>query len=557
MTAPRRPVPSRLSRRRLLGAGAVASAGLMGAALADCGGGETKKSPGGSPQPATATPRRGGVLRALGGPVGAILDVNRAKTAAELLLWQWTGNTLVRFGAVPPYLVQADLAEALPEALDGATVIFKLRKEATWQNRPPVNGRAVVASDVKVSFDRIRALGAQSPRGGNYQNIDSVTAIDDQTVQFKLKTPQADFLNILADQGDSILPAETVAKGNNAITQTQDVIGSGPYELSAFEAGRRVAVTRRSDGYWKPDTAWLDGWSLLSATDEGQKANTLFAGAADWADVSTSVGRIFDTSAGFQVSRATNPARECIVVNHTSGPWKDPRVRLALARAMNRTQVYPSVLEGAGIPAGAMTPAALEWVLPNSELLKLPGFGDRTSELTEARALLSAAGYPGGFDDKIVVVNSAKLPDIADMLTANVAEAGIRLKSETVGDFNVAVDRAKQGTFSLLLTQFLAGLYPDAQLYLYHHSKNGVANYGKYSNADLDARLDKQRTLFKHDERLALVQDIQRFIVTNPGPVWIGSRIQATVVSAAVQGFRTAPLAAGFDPAENIWLNLS
>ncbi len=556
MTLSHEPFLPRLSRRRLFGAGMAASAGLAAASFAGCDSGSGKLVARPAPQ-GSSSPRRGGVLRALGGPVGSILDVQRAKTPAELLVWQWTGNTLVRFSAAPPYLAQADLAEALPELVDGLTVTFKLRKEATWQNRAPVNGRPVIATDVKASFDRIRSLGAQAPRSGNYVNIDSVAAIDDQTVQFKLKTPQADFLNILADQGDSILPADVVAKGAGAITKPEDVIGSGPYELSAFEAGKRIAVTRRGDGYWKPDTAWLDGWNLVSATDEAQKANTLFAGTADVADVSTAVGRIFDASAGFHVSRATNPARECVIVNHTSGPWKDPRVRLAFARAINRTQVYPSVLEGAGIATGAMTPAALEWLLSDADLLKLPGFGDRASELTEAKSLLSAAGYPNGFDGKIVVVDSVKLPDIAAMLTANLAEAGIRLKSETVGNFNLAVDRARRGDFALLLTQFLAGIYPDAQLYLYHHSKNAVANYGKYANAALDARLDKQRTLFNHDERLALVQDIQRFIVTNPGPVWIGSRIQATVAAATVEGFRTAPFSAGYDQAENSWLKLS
>lgn len=556
MTAIRQRIRPRLSRRRLLGGGATASAGLAAAALVGCSK-ETKSGPTASGQTPDLTPQRGGVLRVLGGPVGSILDVNRAKTAAELLLWQWTGNTLVRFGAAQPYLAEADLAESLPELVDGATVTFKLRPEATWQNRSPVNGRAVVAQDVKSSFDRIRALGAQAPRGGNYVNIESVSAIDDSTVQFKLKTPQADFLNILADQGDSILPAESITKGDNAITKVEDVIGSGPYELSAFDAGKRIAVTRRSDGYWKPNATWLDGWNLVTAGDDGQKANNLFAGLADVADVSTAVGRIFDTNPGFQVARAINPARECVLVNHTSVPWKDPRVRLALARAMNRTQVYPSVLEGGGVAAGAMTPASLEWVLSDADLLKLPGFGDRASELTEAKALLSAAGYPNGIDDKLLVVDSARLPDIGDLLMANLAEAGIRLKRDTVSDFNVGVDRAKQGNFSLLLTQFLAGIYPDAQLYLYHHSKNGGANYGKYVSADLDARLDKQRTLFNHDDRLALLQDIQRFIVTNPGPVWIGSRIQTVAVDRDVQGFRTAPFSVGYDQAENTWLRLS
>jgi peptide/nickel transport system substrate-binding protein len=532
-------------------------AGLAGLALTGCG---DDDDDGGVPGPA-GTPRpherqRGGILRTLGGPVGATLDIHKARSAAEILLWQWAGNPLIRFSARPPYDVQPDLARALPElSPDGMNAIARLRPDAKWQNRFPLSGRAISAQDVKASFDRVKALGQNAPRSGNYSNIDSVTVQDDLTIQFKLKSPQADFYNILADQCDAIIPKELAARGAEAITKLEDVIGTGPYELASFDAGRKLEVRRRGDGYWKPDTAWLDGWQMVTVTDEGQRANSLFAGLGEIAEVSPSIARIFDQDANFQVVRSTSSARECVLINHTSGPWKDPRVRLAFARAVDRTQLYPAALEGAGVFGGPMTPAAVAWALTAADFKSLPGFGDRDTELTEARKLLAAAGLANGFDDKLTVVDSAKLPALAQVIIDNVAAAGIRLKLDTVGDFAVATDKARRGDFTLILTQLLAGIYPDAQLYLYHHSKNGAANFGKYASAELDAKLDKQRVTFDPAARLALVQDIQRYIIANPGPVWIGSRTQATVVSSRVHEYLVPPFSAGYAAAEEAWLS--
>src|SRR5262245_4398314 len=51
------------------------------------------------------------------------------------------------------FIVEPDLAERWEE-LDDRTVVFYLRKGVRWQNRPPVNGRELIAEDVKFTYDR-------------------------------------------------------------------------------------------------------------------------------------------------------------------------------------------------------------------------------------------------------------------------------------------------------------------------------------------------------------------------------------------------------------------
>ncbi len=551
----------RASRRRMLTGSGVAVTGAASLALVGCGDDDddddAELTPGGG-TPSTEEPQRGGTLRSIGGPVGSLLDIHRTNTPFESAgVWHWAGNFLMRFAVTDPYLPEPDLASEDPEITDdGLTLTFKLRPEATWQNRPPANGRAVIADDVKASFERIKGLGAQSPRSGNYQNVDTITVIDPNTVQFRLKAPQADLLSAMSDQYDLIIPQEIAARGAEAIQTPADVVGSGPYELISFEAGQRFTMQRRADGYWKPDTAWLDGWEVVNQPDDQAKANALRAGQADSTDLPALLAQQFADDNNFAVTRAPNPTRECLLINHNKAPYDNPQVRKALWMAIDRRQVYETVYGGGGIAGGPMTPAAPGWVLPEDELNQLPGFRDRDTEVKEARALLSAAGLPNGFNDTVLTVTAFNVNLVNDVIVSNLRDIGVNLTTENIGtDFAVFLGREVRREFNVASTLFLSGPYPDAQLFIYHRSgAGGSRNYGDFSSSDLDEKLDRQRTIYDIEERRPLVQEIQRDIINDPGPAWIGSRIGFGVRAAKVQNVVATPFLSGYDDAENAWI---
>ena len=555
------------SRRRLLAGSGIAITGAASLALVGCGddddddddtGGGGASTAITQPTQTTEQPVKGGTLRSIGGPIGSLLDIHRTNTPFESAgVWHWAGNFLMRFSVKDPFLPEPDLAASMPEVPgDGTTLTFKIRPEAKWQNRAPANGRAVTAEDVKLSFERIKGLGAKSPRSGNYGNVDTITAIDANTVQFKLKAPQADLLSAMSDQYDLIIPKEIAARGDDAIQKAEDVVGSGPYELVSFEAGQRYSMKRRADGYWKPNTAWLDGWEVVNQVDNQQKSNALRAGQADSTDLPADLVQQYINDKAYTVTRAPNPTRECLLINHNKDRYKDPKVRKAIWLAIDRKQVYQNVYGGAGIAGGPMTPAAPGWVLPESELVKLGGFRDRATDLKEAKDLLSAAGLPNGFDETILTVTAFNVNLVNDVFVSNLKEVGINLTTENIGtDFAVFLQREIKREYNLAATLFLSGPYPDAQLFIYHHTgPAGSRNYGDYGSPELDAKLDKQRTIYNVNERKPLVQEIQRDIINNPGPGWVGSRIGFGVVNAKVKNVTATPFLAGYDDAENVWI---
>jgi peptide/nickel transport system substrate-binding protein len=572
----------RMNRRRMLVGSGALTAGAVGLFLTGCGG-ENKKASSpvstraaGGPSPAVGAPSRaaggpspaagaaspaaarpvaGGTYKVLGGPVGGLLDPHRSNTPYEVTMWHWVGNFVVRL-AVKDGLPEPDLVSAMPEIPgDGTQMLFKLNPDAKWQNKAPTNGRPVTAEDVKLSIERIKNPETTSLRVSNYANVDSITAIDQQSFSLKLKVPQADLLNLMGDTYDIVLPKEISARGKDAVRTPEDVVGSGPYELTAYEAGKGLTVQRRGGGFWKPNTAWLDGYTVVNQVDNQAIANAMLAGETSQATLPLDLIKQFDKNPKYQIGQAIATTRQVLSINETKPPYNNPLVRQALWRGIDRKQIYDKVY-GAGKPGGVMTPSATFWALPDAELAKLPGFGPRDQELAEAKKLLAAAGMADGFSDKIMTATAFQADQVADVIISSLAPLGIKLTADNIGtDFTVMVVREGKGDFSLAGTLRQSGPYPDAQLLPFHHTSPqiGNRNYGKTGSPALDAKLEKQSQIYDTKQRQALVYEIQRDIINNPGPAWLGSNIAFTVAVANLQNYVATGFAAGYQGAENFW----
>src|SRR5256885_6410619 len=178
-------------------------------------------------------PKRGGILRVRGyDPVHFDHHLtNNAKTNTTL---SFVHSTLLRFkvGAeIPPgtYTVEPHLAEGWEEP-DDRTYVFHLRRGITWHNKPPLNGRELVADDVKFTFDRFLHEKANVLRD-TLESVDRVEVVDRYTVKFVLKEPFVWLPNRLADSsGMSIIAPEVVAKFGD-LKKPERAMGTGPVLL--------------------------------------------------------------------------------------------------------------------------------------------------------------------------------------------------------------------------------------------------------------------------------------------------------------------------------------
>ena len=145
-------------------------------------------------------PRRGGVLRVRGfDPPNFDHHLTLAGFTQSTVSFVYSKLVRHKVGAdVPPgtFILEPDLAERW-EQLDDTTYVFHLRQGVKWHNKPPVNGREVVAEDVKFTYDRFRA----EPGNANRYMLDPVErieAVDRYTVRFRLREPYVWLVNALA-----------------------------------------------------------------------------------------------------------------------------------------------------------------------------------------------------------------------------------------------------------------------------------------------------------------------------------------------------------------------
>lgn len=550
----------RMGRRNVLRGGLTGAIGIAGYSLVGCGGDDDEEANGldGGGQPGSPTAvttedtskaKKGGILKLAGGPLQANLDVH---SVVGTNMYHYTSNLLVRYqldGKLEP-----DVAAAMPEITDGGqTLIFKLRPEVKWQNRAPVNGRALDSEDVKRTFERIKDPATSSPRAANYSVVDSIETPNATTVIFKLKRPSAGLLAAMADQYDSIVPKEWFGQ---KITSADQVVGTGPYELTEYAVGKGYKLRRRADGYWRPNTAWFDGIDYTDIGAEGAPVvNALRSGQIDIGQITPDEVKAFKADGKFTVYTVVGNSRDVVQINHKRTPYTDPRVRKAIFLAIERERIYQTVFGGLGAVNGPVTAAATYWMLPEKELMTLPGFRkDRDADIAEAKKLMQAA-LGGSHSDTIRTVSRAQVNEVNDMNVPALKKIGFDLKVDDVGtDFGPLIQFESARDYNIATSVKQSGIDPDLQLLLYHHT-TGSRNYCDFSDPEIDKLLEQQSLEFDQEKRREMVYNLQRKLIENPGPGWIGSRGSAIAVAKRVHNYTVTNWPDSYHSAENLWLD--
>src|SRR5215471_9339263 len=249
-----------ISRRAVLKAGLTAGAVLSALPLS---------------QPTTlwgaeaGQPKRGGILRVRGyDPVH--FDPHQTPSFKTHTTLSFVYSKLVRHKVGPEvspgiFHVEPDLAERW-ETLDDTTYVFHLRQGVKWHNKPPLNGRELVADDVKFTFDRFLT----DPGNVNRYMLDLVArveVVDRYTVQFVLKEPYVWLVSALAYPWSMWIIAPEVVQHFGDLKKPESAIGTGPFVLERYEPNVKAVFARHLE-YFRPGLPHVDGVEWLVIQDE-------------------------------------------------------------------------------------------------------------------------------------------------------------------------------------------------------------------------------------------------------------------------------------------------
>lgn len=156
-------------------------------------------------------------------------------------------DTLTVASKDEPFTQYGLLAERIDIAKDRNSVTYTLRKEATF-----ADGEPVTAHDVVFTFELLMEKGSPF-YAFYYADVESVKALDEHTVTFALTPGDNRELALILGQLP-VLPQHFWQDKDFSRSGLTVPLGSGPYRIKEFDAGKRVTYERRDD-YWAKELA--------------------------------------------------------------------------------------------------------------------------------------------------------------------------------------------------------------------------------------------------------------------------------------------------------------
>jgi len=300
------------------------------------------------------------------------------------------------------------LAEGWTISPDGKEYVFKLLKGVKFHD-----GEALDSAVVKFSLDRLFAADSTAPGKALYTDIEKVEAVDPSTVKVTLKSPNSYMLYNLSIGDAGIMHPKS------APTNDKNPIGTGPFAFKERKEGDSITFVKAST-YRDPAAIKLNNVVYKVVKDPSAQVSALLAG-----DI--------DAFPGFQapelVERVKKDARFAVVVGTTEGevilatnngkkPFNDPKVRQAMAHAINRKELIDAE-SGFGTPIGSHFPPF------NKAYVDLTG--TYPLDIAKAKALLKEAGFPNGFEASLKLPPVGYAQRAGEVIAAQMSKIGIKI----------------------------------------------------------------------------------------------------------------------------------
>jgi peptide/nickel transport system substrate-binding protein len=473
-------------------------------------------------------PKRGGTLRVRGyDPVH--FDPHQTISFKTHTTLSFVYSKLVRHKIGPEvrpgiFTVEPDLAERW-ESPDDTTYIFHLRQGIKWHNKPPLNGRELVAEDVKFTYDRFMTEQG-NPNRYMLDPVERVEVVDRYTVKFLLKEPYVWLVSALAYPWSMWIIAPEVVQHFGDLKKPETAIGTGPFLLEHYEPNVKT-VFKRNPEYFRADQPYVDGVEWLVLEDESTGLAMYRTGQIDcgpnhwWSVRQQDLEALKKTHPNLVYQDFVSNVTNAIFMRTDMAPFNDVRVRRAISHAIDRQGLIEAVWVR-GEPTPAVARGLIEWSLPIDQL----GAGAKYYQYDpkEARRLLAAAGYPNGFKTQLTASPGygRDLLDDAQLVQQYLKDVGIEAEMK-IQEYGAYVATTAQGKFEgLVRGPYGIAWEPDSPLYR-SHAADSSWNTGHVNDATITAMLKEQRRTKDLEARKKLIYDIQRYAAEQQYYVYLHS----------------------------------
>ena len=360
--------------------------------------------------------KRGGTIRVGATKAGSSFEPVLLREAGTLAFVSLTGEYLTFSNQ--QLQVRPALATSWKANRNATVWTFQLRRGVKFHNGKTFNADDVVASFKQYMSASTSELFSAIPK--SLLSPSGVIKKGPYTVEFRLSSPTGSFPYLVSQTSYQaiIQPAPIANKPGTWVSS--GMIGTGPFRFKSGTPNTRAELVRFPQ-YWGGSPP-LDGVVFVWYEGTAPQVLALRAGQIDLAVQLSAQEAAALTGNRFKRYAVPSSAHRMFGLRVDRDPFRDPRVRRAIALTLNRPDLIRRILLGQGT-LGNDSPFWSKY--PSTD----PSISQRRQNLALARALLQAAGKQD-LEFTITTWNGIDLPDYAQAIQAAGRQAGMDIKLE-------------------------------------------------------------------------------------------------------------------------------
>lgn len=404
---------------------------------------------------------------------------------------------------------------------------FHLRKGVKFHN-----GDEMTSEDVKYSLTRAHDAAAVAQYFGGIK-LDTIQTPDPYTISFEIESPNSTFISYMTHAGGYIINKKAAEASGDKLGV--EPCGTGPFKFESWTKNDKLVLTR-FDEYWGEKPAFKT-LVMRPITEQPQRAIELETGNVD---IAQEVGPLdvqrLEQDPNLKIVRQPINTITYLGFNLTNKVLGNVKVREAIKAALPIDEMVKSVYKGAGDVAGGYVPSAMKYSTAKDHM---PG----PQDLEKAKALLKEAGYPDGFEIRIMTNENPARKDLATIIKAELEKLGIKVTISNL-EWTTFLETLKTNDYDMYLLGWANGINdPDVALYplLNSNASKDGSNYTHFENKDFDALLEKGRLLEDGPEREKVYKDAQDILYKEIPFIPLAETTYIFGLQKDIEGFNPLP----------------
>lgn len=424
------------------------------------------------------------------------------------------------------------LAESIQPNGDKSFVV-KIRTGLTF-----ANGNAITPHDVVATYKHMLFPPGNfppSPRKGAFSRVQSIFKTSPDEVTFTLKEPDAAFptnlvIGILPESAKTEAPEQLEGKGYE----------SGPYVLKKRTTD--LWLLARNDKFNGPALGMpmphLSPVKILAIKDETTRYAALMRGDLDILQNGLDADKVVSAqrNTDFKVLTKSRMGIDYLGFATDKGVMKDPKVRLAIAHAINRDEILKYTLQDLGIKATGTFPPESSW---STELPQIEYDPEKAKSLLDEASLPVLADKGNRFSFAIKISTNKTRIAVAKAIAAQLAKVGVAVEVESL-EFGVFMNQLEEGAIACWLGSW-TGFKDGDHLHFAFNSRMAPpagGNRGRYSNARVDELTALAKANPDTKQRKEYYDEVQKIISAELPYVFLWHPKSVAIVKANIDGFR-------------------